>query len=264
MAKRRGGKVRNLSSGPGGRWVNAMVEPACRSLLRSARDLLALDDPLQAELWGSETVGIWFGLSPIAGDPHRIVGEPLVRKVGQRQSPEALALLLALAAVAPPGLADQAGGAARKLEAAGLRAPAWAAEAGRATVVRAWMAGDPFGDQDAVFVAFRHGSRPAHTLVALVDHTLGDMVKDAFMAGPPKTVLDDWNWRSSLVPEPVGVPWAVATLALGLEARGSRADPPSSREFVQVEALLTARLRGLGAEVPSAGAATGAANPVRA
>lgn len=245
MAKKRKGKVRRPPSGPSGWWVEATLEPVCRSVLRSAMDLLDMDDPLDAELWASELVGMLSSLPLIGADPHDVIGESLVRKARHRRSPETLAFLLALAAVAPPRLADKAGAAARELQAAGLRAPAWAAEAGRAVAVEAWMAGDSFGAQDAVFIAFRHGTRPAHTFVALVDHNLGDIVKDVFVAGPPKVVLDDWNSRSNLDAEPVSVTYAAAMLTFGLEAREGWADPPSSRELVQVEALLAARLRGL-------------------
>jgi hypothetical protein len=228
--------------------TDALLEPLCREVLCGAKDLLTIDDPLEAELWASELVGTWSSLPLIDGDPHRVFGEALIRGVRRRRSPEALAVLLALAAVGPPRLAEKAHRVAREHQAAGMRAPAWAAQAGRAVAVDAWIAGDPCGDQDVVFVAFRHGKRPAHTLVALIDHNLEGAVKDAFMAGPPRAVLGDWNRRSELEAEPVSVAYAAGMLALGIQARANWVDPPSSPEYRQVEALLMAWLHRVGAE----------------
>lgn len=247
--KRKGtGRARRASTRSDARLMDALSQSLAHEVLHGARDLLAIDDPLEVELWVSELMGTWSSLPPlIDGDPHRVFGESLVQGVRHRRSPEALALLLALGAVAPPCVADKAQRAAQELQDRGLPAPAWASEVGRAVAVDAWIAGDPFGGQDAVFVAFRHGKRPAHTLIALIDHNLEGVVKDAFMTGSPKTVLADWNRRSNLEAEPVGVAYAAGMLALGIQARADWADPPSSPEFRQVEALLVAWLHRLGA-----------------
>jgi hypothetical protein len=109
--------------------------------------------------------------------------------------PKGLAVLRALQAVGPRSARERAGRHAGRLAARGLPEPAWASGIGRPRFVRAWEYKDVFGQQTSVGVLFDYAGRE-HAVLALVDHSLGGGVKDAFLVeGRRASRLRDDTWE---------------------------------------------------------------------
>jgi hypothetical protein len=75
----------------------------------------------------------------------------------ESKTPEDAALLRLITVLGPPVVKRAASRALGKLTAEGIYAPEWAAEAGRATPVRAWRRYDEFGDSETIIVTYRYG-----------------------------------------------------------------------------------------------------------
>ncbi|MFN2556764.1 MAG: hypothetical protein ABR592_07795 [Nitriliruptorales bacterium] len=220
------------------------ARPPAGELLRAARELLTYHDPLDAELWASELVAMWREQYLVDDEPESVHGQSLVRLAHQHAGPEALACLAALEAVAAPPVARKARQAADELQRRGVRAPGWVAKLRKVRVVGAWAAGDPFGDQEAVLLAFtRDGSQP-HTFQLLVDHNLGGMVKDGFLTDLDlEQVLDEWYPSEAWAFHAVDPAEAASKVRLGLRVRDHCLDAPQSKSLEECRILLDARLR---------------------
>ncbi len=204
-------------------------------------------DALEAEQWASGLVGTW--LHEPEADAVFFPG--LVRSLEALGTAPALAALRALSAVGAPGRAQLAGAAADRLAAAGLPDPDWAGEPGSARpTAAALLCEDDFDDGVSVVLEFS-GS---HTLGVYVDHNLGGLVKDVFVAGPLAEVRAEFERHG----EP-GIELRALDLAEA-RARVERAlymldhtlDPPVSEDVPASRALVEARLRLLpeGFELP--------------
>jgi putative intracellular protease/amidase len=134
-------------------------------------------DALDAEQWASSLMGTWMHQP----DADAVFFPGLVRSLEALRTAPALAALRALSAVGAPGRAELAGAAADRLAATGLPEPGWVGELGKARpTAAALVCEDDFDDGVSVVVEFS-GS---HTLGVYVDHNLGGLVKDVFVAGP--------------------------------------------------------------------------------
>jgi len=238
----------------------AVIARLFDGVLRSARSqLLRADSPLAAEIWGSGLLAVWDGL-PGHGSPspasHDAAGpafaEALVRRAHELATPEAMAVLAALAAVAPPRVATRARTAAADLEQAGILPPVWAGVAGTALPTEAWIGSDVYGDQEIVIVGFGYPSRPedpGHSICVLVDHTERGVAKDAYPAAPlPETVA---RWREAegdgITLRPASLPEVAARLADALIATDFSDGPAAAdgRTLAEMRALLAARVATL-------------------
>src|SRR5581483_1585656 len=173
-------------------------------VLRSARSqLLRAGSPLAVEIWGSGLLAVWDGLpGPSAigpgGDdsPAGAFTEALIRRAQELATPDAMAVLAAVAAVAPSRVATRGRTAAATLEQAGIPAPEWTAVAGTAVPTEAWIGTDVYGDQEIVIVGFAYpglaGDR-GHSICVLVDHTERGVARDAYPAGPLDQTLARWR-----------------------------------------------------------------------
>ncbi len=228
------------ASQPGG----GMSRPALGEVLWAARELLSYEDPLDAELWASELVDIWREQHLVDDEPESLYGHTLVRFAGQHAGPEALACLAALAAVAAPPVARRARHTADELRRRGVRAPSWVAKLDPVRIVGAWAACDPFGDQEAVLLAFAHDDLPPHTFQLLVDHNLGGMVKEGFLTDTAlEQLLDEWRPSGGWSFQAVDPAHAAAKVRLGLMIRDHCSDAPESRSLEDCRIVLDARLR---------------------
>jgi hypothetical protein len=183
--KRMGGPRRAATRRPrtSGAGPTPRIDDLVRTIVGAAKELLDIEDPLEAELWASSMLGTFYKLPlplHVRDKMERELGPAIVAEAERRGDPQALGVLRALAAVAEDRLAREAGAAAERLALAGIPDPTWASELGSAELVDAWVLRDPFDDQAGYYATFRYPGRRPHTLMALYDENLGGIVKDAF------------------------------------------------------------------------------------
>jgi hypothetical protein len=195
-------------------------------------------------------MAVWDNLPAKPGDdPATTFAEALVRHAADLATPDGMAVLCALGAVAPSRIATRARTAAAMLDQQGIPSPAWAAVAGTALPTEAWMGSDVYGDQEIVIVGFAYPALPAdpgHSICVLVDHTERGVAKDAYPAAPLAQTLARWREAEGdgIALRPASLAEVAARLADALMAtdfadRGSAAE---GRTLVEMRALLTARL----------------------
>src|SRR5699024_758302 len=90
-------------------------EALFRDMLRSARELLAVRSPLDAELMVSELLGTWWGQHLDDADIEEVIGEALVDHAARTGTPAALALLTGIIHLGTPAQATKAAVAAHEL-----------------------------------------------------------------------------------------------------------------------------------------------------
>ena len=133
------------------------ITDAVRGVLSEARAALAdLDDPVDAELWGSDVIG---ALSA-AGEAEAMsaLGRTLVPAAETDATPEALALLRVFAAIGSPDLRAAAGDAASRLAGSKEVADApWAKQIGFPQVRDCWHYSDVGGRQESLTMTFAYG-----------------------------------------------------------------------------------------------------------
>ena len=240
----------------------AVVARLFDGVLRSARSqLLRAESPLAVEVWGSGLMAVWDSLPADPGDDAQFspggapdtpgsFAEALVRHATELRTPEGMAVLAALASVAPTRVATRARTAAALLEQTGIAAPRWAAVAGTAVPTEAWVGSDVYGDQEIVIVGFAYPTvpdDPGHSICVLVDHTERGVAKDAYPAAPLPQTLARWREAEGdgigLRPAPLAE--AAARLADALLATDFAETGPDGRNLAEMRALLTARLATL-------------------
>ena len=158
------------------------VEETFAGVLTEASDVLGrLDDPVDAELWGSDLIGaLTSSASGQASLMNALTGS-LVPAAEAASTPESLALLRVFAAVGSPALRAAAGQAAGRLSARGVADPAWAAAVGSPQVGECWHYADVGGRQESLTMTFSYGDRQ-HAVCVLIDHGRGGKVRDTWVA----------------------------------------------------------------------------------
>jgi hypothetical protein len=223
----------------------------------AVRDAAKPSDALDAECWASALLATW-GSGPLPDDDAEEIFLPsFVRALERRGSDGALAVLRASSAVGGEAHRRRALAAADRLSARGLREPEWAAHVGAAEAITAeLMYEQAFDDGVTVLIEFTQPGCEQHTLGIYIDHNLGGLVKDVFVAGPLSEVH-----RELERPAPNGV-W-LATRELGLDEARARVeaalfeldhtyDPPVEDDVHAMRALVDARIGRLpeGFELP--------------
>jgi hypothetical protein len=243
---------------------DAVITRLFDGVLRSARSqLLRAESPLAAEVWGSGLMAVWDSLPANPGDTvssgdtpgppgATSFAEALVRHAAELGTPEGMAVLAALTAVAPSRVATRARTAAALLEQEGVAAPAWAAVAGKALPTEAWIGSDVYGDQEIVLIGFAYptlAGDQGHSICILVDHTEGGVAKDAYAAAPLAQTLARWREAEGdgISLRPASLAEVAARLADALVAtdfadREARTD---GRTLAEMRALLSSRLTTL-------------------
>jgi len=204
-------------------------------------------DGLDAEQWASGLIGTW----PHRPDADAVFFPALVRALEALRTAPALAALRALSAIGAPGRAEQARAAAERLAAGGLPEPAWAGELGVARpTAAALLCDDDFDDGVSVVIEFS-GS---HTLGVYVDHNLGGLVKDLFLAGPLAGVRAEFERHDEpgIELRTIELGEARARVEAALYMLDHTLDPPVNADVFELRALAEARLRLLpeGLELP--------------
>jgi hypothetical protein len=162
------------------------VEETFGGVLAEARQVLGhLDDPVDAELWGSDLIGALASSAAGLSSLMDTLTKSLVPAAEAAATPEALALLRILAAVGSPALRTAAGQAASRLSVHDHRAhdladPPWAAAIGFPQVRDCWHYADTGGRQESLTMTFAYGEKE-HALSVLIDHGRGGKIRDTWV-----------------------------------------------------------------------------------
>jgi hypothetical protein len=158
------------------------VEDTIAGVLTEATSILGqIDDPVDAELWGSDLIG---ALAASAVGPDSLMAAltgSLVPAAEAASTPESLALLRVFAAVGSPALRAVAGPAADRVRARDVADPPWAATLGCPRVDECWHYADVGGRQESLTMTFAYGD-PQHAVSVLIDHGRGGKIKDTWVA----------------------------------------------------------------------------------
>jgi hypothetical protein len=145
----------------------------------------ALEDALEAEDWASELISNWRGRQLIDCDAEEVFLPALIRALERKGSAKSLAALRALSAVGSESHARMARAGATRLAGRGVSEPPWAGLLGRAEPVASELIyEDAFDHGVSVLIEFAPPEGERHTLGIYIDHSLGGLVKDTFLAGP--------------------------------------------------------------------------------
>ena len=230
----------------------APLRPAQASdvVLREAREVLAhVNNPIDAELWGSDMIGALSGDGDGVGgaDVMTELAASLVPAAEQSGTPEALALLRILAAIGSPPLNTAAAEAAERVTANGVSDPDWAALIGSPTVGRCWHFSDVGGRQESVTVSFGYGG-VEHALSVLIDHGQGGKIKDAWVDSADGLLDKTWMAAENdplIVFEPIEAADARTRLERAVTAGECPSKPDETDDLTAHRAILRARVRHL-------------------
>ena len=228
----------------------APLRPAQASdvVLREAREVLAhVDNPIDAELWGSDMIGALSGGGAEGADVMTELTASLVPAAEESATPEALALLRILAAIGTPALTTAATEAADRVTAGGVTDPDWADRIGAPTVGRCWHYSDVGGRQESVTVSFGYGAAE-HALSVLIDHGQGGKIKDAWVDSADGLLDKTWLAAENdplVVFEPIEAADARTRLERAVAAGECPGKPDEVDDLTAHRALLRARVRYL-------------------
>ena len=231
-----------------------MMDGLVPTVLRSAGKL---EDALEAECWASELISMWRGRQLIDGDAEEVFLPAFIGALERKGSPKSLATLRALSAVGGESHARTARAAAARLAARGVSEPPWAGQVDRAEPVACeLMYEEAFDDGASVFIEFVLPGGERHTLGIYVDHNLGGLVKDAFLAGPLDEVRSNLSSRAhngvGLALRKLDPAEARARIEAALYILDHTYDPPVDDDVGALRGLIDGRLRRLpdGFELP--------------
>src|SRR6476646_7819884 len=161
------------------------VEETFGGVLTEARQVLGgLDDPVDAELWGSDLIGALASSAAGQASLMNTLTGTLVPAAEAASTPEALALLRVCAAVGSPALRAAAGQAAERLHARDVTDPPWAGPIGAPRVGDCWHYADVGGRQESLTMTFAYGDRQ-HAVSVLIDHGRGGRIRDTWVTKGP-------------------------------------------------------------------------------
>ena len=214
------------------------------------RSVGKLEDALEAECWASELISMWRGRQLIDGDAEEVFLPAFIRALERKGSPKSLATLRALSAVGSESHAQKARAAADRLAGRGVPEPPWARQLRHAEPVAAeLMYDEAFDDGVSVFVEFAPPDGERHTLGIYIDHNLGGLVKDAFLAGPLDEVRSELSSRAhngvSLALRKLDPAEARARIEAALYMLDHTYDAPVDDDVRALRGLIDGRVRRL-------------------
>lgn len=220
---------------------------AVPGVLDEARAALShLDDPVDAELWGSDVVGALSAAGQAAA--MTALTQNLIPAAEQAATPEALATLRVFTALGSPELREAANQAASRVAAKDVPDAPWARQLGAPLVRDCWHYADTSGRQESVAITFGYGERE-HTISVLIDHGRGGGIKDIWVAKGPGlfdtelAVGDD----PRLLFETLGIAHARARLQQALAVGECPENKDQADDIAAHRALLKARIDQLAA-----------------
>jgi hypothetical protein len=212
--------------------------------VRNAREP---QDALEAEHWASCLLGAADSRRILDRELRRAFRPDLVGAIERLCTADALATLRALSGVGRDIERVRARAGAERLAAQGIPEPAWAVGIGTARPVAAALQFEEgFDDGVSVIVEFAGAAWDAHTLGIYIDHNMGGLVKDVFIAGPLTEVRRQLSRQA-----PNGVRLEVRDLELGeararvvaaLDVLDHTYDPPVDEDVWRLRALIDARI----------------------
>ena len=213
-----------------------------------------VESALDAEQWASDLIGTWRAEAPSREAWQTVLLPSFVRALEALGTTHALASLRALSAVGAAGAAE----AANRLAAAagGLSEPAWGDDLGRWQQVAATLMSEPaFDDGVNVMVEFADPGGALHTLGVYIDHNLGGLVKDVFLAErlvDVRATIESAPDRDRVAWRELGLDEARARIEAALDILDHTLGAPVHDEVSSLRALVEARLRLLpsGFELP--------------
>jgi hypothetical protein len=253
-------------------------------VLSEAQQVLAhIQQPVDAELWGSDMIGA-LGASAAQGsngtgsdgtgsggtgsggtgsggtgsggtgsggtgsdgtDVMTEIAAALVPAAEERATPESLALLRIFATIGSAELRASASQAAARLSDSGIPDASWAAQVGSPEIGRCWHFSDIGGRQESLTLSFSYGAAE-HALSVLIDHTKGGRIKDAWVDDAEG--LLDKTWLTAehdplVVFETIEPADARVRLEQAVAAGECPAKPDEVDDLTGHRALLLARLR---------------------
>ncbi len=255
--KKKGGRVTPKGGGTTGRLSaaeRAGLDDIFEQILRSApKELTDEIPPLAVEVWASEMWSMWANSELIGLDAVEVFAGGVIKHAARRATPGALITLRALGAVAPEPYGARARREAERLASTGVAGPEWAAMLGTGEPTVAWLISDPIDDDGvSVMVGFESLAGPS-TIGVYIDHNL-DMAKDLFVLpdGINQALAElqgDDDESGPVEYREISLEEASARCTEALEMTDMMLDPPTSEDFDDLHALVTARL----AKLPSGG-----------
>lgn len=225
-------------------------DPLRRAARAACEDAANIDTALDAELMASTLLGSWWPsrLELGAGDPDEEIGGPLVAEIARCGGPGALAALIAIAEVSGSELGLDARERAGKLRAAGVPPPPWADAIEECEVLRTAVIREAvFDDGITIFVEGAHAGEEPHAVGVYIDHNLGVMAKDIFLADSIDSVAEvmrtnpDADAGGILELQPIDPAEACARLHAALDRTDMTLMAPVGEDYAPLRAL--ARLR---------------------
>ena len=215
-------------------------------MLTEARQVLGgLDDPVDAELWGSDLIGALASSAVGQGSLMDTLTKSLVPAAEAAATPEALALLRVLAAVGSPALRAAAGQAAARVGARGVADPSWAGVIGAPRVGDCWHYADVGGRQESLTMTFAYGDRQ-HAVCVLIDHGRGGTIKDTWVVAKAAGLRAETEQAAREDPlvvfEMIDAAGAARRLKQAIGAGERPEQPDQVDDVVAHRALLHARL----------------------
>jgi len=221
------------------------VEDTFAGVLTEARQVLGqLDDPVDAELWGSDLIGALASSAAGQASLMDTLTGSLVPAAEAASTPEALALLRVFAAVGSPDLRAAAGQAAARLRAHDVADPPWAGAVGAPVVRDCWHYADVGGRQESLAMTFAYGDKE-HAVCVLIDHGRGGRIKDAWVTKGPGVRADTEREAARdplVVFEMIDAAGARLRLERAISAGECPEQPDQVDDVVAHRALLRARL----------------------
>ncbi len=208
-------------------------------------------DARDAEEWASGLAGTWRAGLVRDADADQLFGCGLVRALEDRGGDGALATLRALAAVGAESYASLARQAADRLARAGVAEPPWIGSLDRARPAGALLMceEDGFDDGVTVIVEFRASGEEPHTVGIYIDHNMGGLVKDVFLAGSLRSVSELMGSHGAnqqrLELRELDLAEARARVERALDILDHALDPPVNEEVRPLRALINARMATL-------------------
>ncbi|HZQ84764.1 MAG TPA: hypothetical protein VFA83_08005 [Acidimicrobiales bacterium] len=241
----RGGSAARLSASE-----KRGLEEIFAELLRGVRRDLSEDaEPLLVEMWASHMWSIWQGQYLVEMDAVEVFAGGLIAYAATRNTPNALAVLRALASVAPEPYGARARRAADRVAGTGVVEPPWSALVGTAEPTVAWIHFDPVDDDGVSVMVEFEGLADVHTVGVYIDHNLGGIAKDAFaVPASIDSVLARLKENDEFDPvecRQISVAEAAARWREALEMTARTHEPPVSDDLRELRALLEARLRAM-------------------
>ena len=241
---RSGGAARPAGRNETDRELSKLLSNMAAVIVREAHEPA---DALEAEQWASTIVGTWH-VRPMPGEDVTAMFFPgFVDALERLGTARALETLRALAAVGAGAHGRRATAAADRLAAKGHAEAPWVAVLGQVQPTAAALMSEGFFDDGvSVLIEFAGAGYEPHTLGIYIDHNLGGLVKDSFLAGPLSEVRAQLNRTA-----PNGVGLSIADLDLAeARARVEAAlymldhtfEPPVGEDVRPMRALLDARI----------------------